>query len=121
MVTRLYFPVTDASEVNPAFYSTWNYTSEALRRKLANVKGSSAITIGSQIGAWASGNHALDRQYVSTPMDSGISFSGVTVKCQIMAREYNNGDNTHSEMAARIVNRAGDTDRQVLLLVNNLP
>lgn len=114
MVTRLYFPLDTASEVNPAF-GGWGNTAEALRRKLADVKGASAITIGSQIGPWTAATTALDRQYVSAPMNSGISFSAVTVKLYLMTREYALSDNSTSRLLVKIVNRAGDTIRQTLL------
>jgi hypothetical protein len=116
MPTRLYFPASDAAAVSPAFDSSWTYVSEALRRKLADTKGSSAITIGTQIGPWTPGQKALDRQYVSTRMNAGIAFTfGATYKAQLMVREYNNGDNVTTVVThVRIVSEDGNTVRRVL-------
>jgi hypothetical protein len=114
MPTRLYFPLDTASPVNPGFNSGWEYVSEALRRKLADTKGSSAITVGSQIGPWTPGQDALDRQYVSTRLNAGIVFTaGVTTyKGQLMTREYNNGDNvTGIRHCVKIVSEDGSTVR----------
>lgn len=113
MVTRFYFPESNAADVSPAF-GAWGETGSALVRKLQNVKGSSAITIGTRHG-WTAGVTQLDRQYVSRPMKAGISFSAVTVKMYLMTREYNNGDNSTSRLLVKIVNKAGDTIQQTLL------
>lgn len=113
MATRLYFPATEPSAVTPAFYTgggTYD-TSEAVRRKLADVKGSSAITVGTQIGPF-SGDAGLDRQYVSTRMAAGITFqNGVTtVKGQLMCREYANTDNVNQlHFTVRIFSEDGLT------------
>src|SRR5688572_19763498 len=55
--TRLYFPASEAAPVSPSFRGNWSNTSEASRFKLANTKGSSAITQGTQIGPWTAGNN----------------------------------------------------------------
>jgi len=118
MATRLYFPLTEAAPVTTiGFESVWTYTSEALRRKLNNVKGSSAITIGTQVGPWTPGQLALDRQFVSTRMDAGIIFtSGVTTfSGQLMVREYAAGDNVANWlMGVRIVSENGTTVRATI-------
>jgi len=113
MVTRFWFPLNTISDVNPNF-GAWNEVDGALRRKLVNVKGTSAITIGTRHN-WVAGVTQLDRQYVSDPLAAGISFSAVTVKLVLMAREYNNADNSTSRLLVKIVNRAGDTIQQTLL------
>jgi hypothetical protein len=114
MATRLYFPASDAAAVSPAFNAGWDYVSEALRRKLADTKGSSAITAGTQIGPWTPGDFALDRQYVSTRLAAGIVFTaGVTTyKGQLMTREFNNSDNANSiRHNIKIVSEDGSTVR----------
>lgn len=118
MATRFYFPTTTASEINPAFASGWTYTTEALRRKMVKTKGSSAITLGTQIGPWTSGQVALDRQYVSDPMPAGIDWTGVTVKMQLMTREFVNTDNSKCRMVLKIVNSSGVV-QQTLLSLND--
>ncbi len=119
MATRLYFPAVTAAAVSPAFDTGgWGYTSEALRRKLANTKGSSAITIGSQIGPWTAGvsQYALDRQYVSTRMDAGVVWKGVapltTVSMQLMCREYALSDNVSNlSTVIKVFSEDGLTER----------
>lgn len=121
MATRLYFPATEAAPVTPAYQTGWNYVSEYLSRKLANVKGTSAITVGVQIGPWTSGNMALDRQYVSAGMAAGVVFNtSTTVKGQLMVREYATADNVDRIiMGIRIVNSAGTTVQATLLAVGS--
>ena len=95
MATRFYFPASEAAAVTPGFDAGWNYNSEALRRRLARPKGSSAIAAGTQVGAWTAAqtpeHMALDRQYISDEIAAG-TISG-TCKGQLMVREHNNGDN----------------------------
>lgn len=118
MVTRLYFSNAQNSAVNPSF-EAWGENSEAVRRKLLTAKESGEVqTLGSRIG-WTVGQTQLDRQYVSPPMDSGISFLAGTVKLQLACREFATGDNSVPRMALKIVNRAGDTTQQVLLSIAN--
>jgi hypothetical protein len=116
MPTRLYFPASDASPLpSQAFDTSWNYTSEATRTKLNNTKGVSAITIGTQIGPWTSGQKALDRQLISTRMAAGNSFTfaGATMSGQLMVREYNNGDNvTATFIVVKIISEDGSTVRR---------
>lgn len=114
MATRLYFTLTQAAAISPAFDSGWDYVSEALRRKLADTKGSSSITVGNQIGPWASGQQALDRQYISTRMNAGVIFNNpaTTVKGQIMVREYATTDNVASIWyTIKIISEDGNTVR----------
>jgi hypothetical protein len=117
MATRLYFPASDAAAVTPGFHADWTYTSQALRRKLADTKGSSAITIGSRIGPWTPGQKALDRQYVSTRMNAGIAFNTPVdgFGCQLMVREYATADNVDKLLVGvRIVSEDGNTVRATL-------
>lgn len=116
MPTRLYFHTTTASDVNPATGS-WGEIGGALRRKLfLATEINDALALGTRHD-WAAGVTQLDRQYVSNPMEAGISFSGVTVKLQLAAREFNNGDNSTSRMAMYIFSRDGATLRQTLLAI----
>lgn len=114
MPTRLYFSSTVVAEVNPAF-GGWGESSEAVRRKILSAKDATeSLALGTRIG-WAAGQTQLDRQYVSRPMNSGISFSAATVKLQLAAREFNNGDNSTSRLLVKIVSEDGNTLRQTLL------
>jgi hypothetical protein len=117
MPTRFYFPASTAADVTPAFDAGWHYAGEAVRRKLVNTKGASAITVGTQIGPWTTNNQALDRQYISDGMSAGINFTlATTMKAQLMCREYNNGDNvTDFRVRIKIVSNDGSTVRCVLM------
>lgn len=117
MATRLYFPASEAAPVSSAFDAGWEYTSEAVSRKLANVKGSSSIAAGTQIGPWTAGQDALDRQYISTRMDAGITFTaGVTTyKGQLMAREYAGTDNVDRyRFIIKVISEDGTVVRSTL-------
>jgi len=117
LATRFYFPTTTASPVTPNYHANWQYTSEALRRRLAYPKGSSSQTNGSQIGPWTDTNLALDRQYVSAPMAAGIVFdTSVTISGQLRVREHNTGDNADRIcLSITIWDLAGTSSRRVLL------
>ena len=118
MATRLFFPLTEPSEIQPAVDAGWEDTDGVLRRRLSQTKGASTLTDGTSIG-WTAGQDAIDRQYISDPMDSGISFSAATCKCQIMVKESALNDNVTSRMGARILSRDGTTVRQTLFAVAN--
>jgi len=116
MVTRLYFPFTTPAIISPAFDSGWEDNNEAVRRLLNHVKGNSALADGSSI-VYLSTQDGLDRQYISYPMNKGISFSAATVKMQIMTKESNAGDDATSRLGVRILSRDGATVRATLLAV----
>lgn len=116
MATRLYFPASEAAAVSPAFDAGWNYTSEALRRRLAHVKGSSAVASGAQIGPWnnSAGQKALDRQYVSDAL-AAQTISG-TCKGYLQVREIDAADNVDEIFVkAYVVSNDGSTVRGTLL------
>lgn len=123
MVTRFYFPATEASAVNPAFDAGWEDTSEAVRRRLEDVKGADAIAAGSTINLLEDVvRDELDRQYVSDPMAAGnIWTSGVsTFAMQLMVREFATTDNVdRGILGVRIVSEDGLTVRATLLAVAN--
>lgn len=123
MVTRFFFPATEASAVNPAFDAGWEDTSEALRRRLEDVKGADAIAAGSTINLLEDVvRDELDRQYVSDPMAAGNTWtSGVsTFAMQLMVREFANTDNVdRGILGVRIVSQDGLTVRATLLAVAN--
>lgn len=122
MATRFYFPVSTASDLTPSFDAGWEDTSEALRRQLARTKGSSAITLGSQIGPWTANNttQALDRQYVSEPL-AAQTISG-TVSGQLMVREYATGDNAdQSWLGIFVCNSSGSKVATLLTLAARGP
>lgn len=119
MATRFYFPATTVADVNPA-PGAWNYITEAVFRYLAKTKGSSAITVGSQIGPWTetTGQKALDRVYVSDPL-SPQTIAG-TIKMQLMVREYAVADNVDQiNLLIKVVSGNGATLRGTLLALGN--
>jgi hypothetical protein len=122
VTNRFYFPASTAAAVSPAFDANWTFTSEAARFKLADTKGSSAITTGTQIGPWTSGQIPLDRQYVSTRMDAGVVFTAASsaFQSQIMTREYaTNDDITTWVMIIRVVSEDAATVRATLYANTN--
>lgn len=116
--TRMYFPLSTAAPITNVSFGSWTNTAEAARYKLADTKGSSTITIGTQIGPWTGGNNnALDRQYVSTRMNAGITFTSgsTTISGQLMVREYATGDNTsYINIYVRVVSEDGTTTRATI-------
>lgn len=120
--TRLYFPASEASVVTPAFDGTFGTNAEVTRFKLANTKGSSAITIGTQIGPWTSASNASDRMFVSTRMDAGITFTSgsTTISGQLMVREYANTDNVDKiVLVIKVVSEDGGTVRATIRNITN--
>lgn len=123
MATRFYFPLDTAADVSPGFDSGWNYTTEALRRKMVTAKGASAITVGTQVGPWTAGqipeHRALDRQYVSAPI-AAQTLSISTVKGQLMVREYAVQDNVDKIiLMAKVVSNDGGTVRGTLFAIGS--
>ncbi len=117
--TRFYFDASTAADVTASYDAGWEYQSEAGRYKLNRTKGSSAITIGTQIGPWTAGsaNQALDRQYISDPIEAQ-TISG-TVKGQVMSREYNTSDNVNRMyITVKVVSNDGSSVRGTLLALN---
>ena len=123
MVTRLYFPGTEPSAVNPAFDAGWEDNTEGVRRRLEDVKGADAIAAGSTITLLEDVvRDELDRQYVSDPMDAGNVFTSAvtTVQMQLMVREFAVTDNVdRGILGVRIVSEDGLTVRATLLAVAN--
>ncbi|MBI5146560.1 MAG: fibronectin type III domain-containing protein, partial [Thaumarchaeota archaeon] len=116
--TRLYFSAAATSAVNPAFDS-WGESDSSARRQMLSAKSASeALALGTRLG-WTSGNNQLDRQYVSDPMNAGISFSATTIKMQLACREFNTADNSVPRLSAKIVSQDGTTVRQTLLPIAN--
>lgn len=118
-LVRLYFPESTASAVNPAFDAAWQDTDGTVRRKLAHIKGASAMTTGTRI-VWTAGQKALDRQYVSQPLAAGQTFTtALTVKMQILARQQpaSTANVDQPLLGVRIVDSAGTTVRATLFTV----
>ncbi|TBR21531.1 MAG: DUF5011 domain-containing protein, partial [Candidatus Nitrosotenuis sp.] len=112
--TRLYFSAAAASAVNPAFDS-WGESDSSARGQMLSAKSASeALALGTRL-VWTPGNSQLDRQYVSAPMNAGISFSSATIKMQLACREFNNADNSVPRLSAKIVSQDGTIVRQTLL------
>ena len=122
--TRLYFSSTVSAPITNVAYATGGGTydvTEASRWKLQDTKGSSAIGTGTQIGPFAA-SAAVDRQYVSTRMSSGIIFTSgsTTVKGQLMVREFATTDNVDQwHINVRIVSDDGLTTRATFSGVTN--
>src|SRR5678815_4024311 len=116
MATRFYFPLSTTTNIAPTPDAFWDYISEVTRGELAIVKGTSAITVGTQIGPWTSNTQALDRQYISQPLVIGTVFTTAqTVRGQLMVREYAGTDNVIDVfMRVRIVSYDGNTVRVAL-------
>jgi len=114
MKSRFWFPKDEPAAVSPG-YDTWTDTSEALRRRLAHVKGASALGAGSLITlSGAAGAADLDRQYVSDPI-RGRLISG-WCKCQLIVYQQQVADNLDQLwLAVRVVSEDGATLRGELL------
>ncbi len=106
MATRLYFGQT-AATVSPAFDASWGTTAAATRFTMNHIKGTSAITEGTEI-AMASGSHGLDRQYISHPLEAG-SLTSSTLKVQLMCRQFGGGGIEHLLGTVYVVSGDGDT------------
>lgn len=117
--TRLYFSSALAASAAPAFDAGWNYTTEASRWRLKHTKGTSAMTSGTQIGAWSgtAGQKALDRQYVSNPLDGAQNVGG-SIKGQLLVQEVNNTDNVDQIICViKVVSIDGGTVRGTILAI----
>ena len=116
--TRLYFSDAATPSVSPSF-DGWGETADAVQRQiLSSVSAGESLNLGTRVN-WTAGNTNLERQYVSAPMDSGISFIATTVKMQLACREFNNGDNSVPRISMKIVSQDGTTLRQQLLTIAN--
>lgn len=120
--TRLYFPASSASDVNPAF-NGWADSTQGVRRELANTKGSSAIAAGTTIDITEdTGNRELDRQYVSNPMIAGVVFTSgsTTVASVVMMRELAGTDDVDKcILSLRVFSEDGNTLRATILTLGN--
>ena len=116
MATRFYLPASTAADVSPGFDS-WDGTGSAVRRELAEVKGSSAMAAGTTI-SWATtgsaGKKHLDRQYVSNPL-AAQTISG-PIKMQLLVQEGSLTDNIDQIiLSIRVVSNDGTAVRGTLL------
>lgn len=114
---RFYLAATGAADISPAFDAGWGYTSEATRIQFSNAKGVQAVAAGTLIGPHTAGQLALDRQYVTTDLGAGLTFTnGVdTMKCQILMLEGANTDNEDlPKIKVYVVDNAGTTIRATL-------
>ena len=116
--TRVYFSAAGSAAVSPSFDS-WSETDSSLRRPILTAKSASeSLATGTQV-AWTAGNTQLDRQYVSPPMEGGISFASVTIKLQLQCQESTALDHSRPRMSAKIVSQDGSTLKQTLLTIAN--
>lgn len=118
MATRLFFDSAVGAVVSVIADAGWEDSSGIVQNRLNNTKGTSTLTDVSAKTSTA-GQDRCHEQFVSFPMDSGISFNAATCKCQVMAQESGVNDNATSRMGARIVSRDGATVRQTLFSVAN--
>ncbi len=115
--TRLYFSSALGASASPAYDAGWNYITEAARWRLKHTKGASALADGTQIGAWTgtAGQKALDRQYVSNPLNGAQSVGG-SIKGQLLVQEVANTDNVDQIISVvKVVSIDGGTLRGTVL------
>ncbi len=113
--SRFYFPASEAADVSPAFDISWTDTDDAVRRKLAITKGSSAIAVGSTV-SFTQTDFALDRQYVSPPMTAQTILGSTVAKMQLMVREFDAADNVdYVIVSLSVVSNDGTTLKHNLL------
>jgi hypothetical protein len=119
--TRFYFPAaaSNTSGLTPSFDAGWNNTAEAARSDLVSSKGSSAITAGTQVGAWTAtaGQTALDRQWISKPL-AAQTISG-TFSLMLMTREYAGTDNVDRIITGLYVVNSSGTKVHTLKAIGN--
>jgi hypothetical protein len=121
VATRFYFPATasNTSGLTPSFDAGWNYQAEAARCDLKSTKGSSAISAGTQVGAWTAtaGQTALDRQFISGPL-AAQTISG-TFSLMLMVREFAGTDNVDRIITGLYVVNSSGTKVHTLKAIGN--
>jgi hypothetical protein len=122
VATTLYFAATAAPPVSPTTDPDAGWTSTSLReeRALNDVKGSTAIAVGSTIDTAAgAGSSGLDRVYVSRRLNGAQTISG-TADMQLMVREFATTDNVDRGLIkAYVVNAAATSITGTLLALGN--
>lgn len=116
MATRLYLPLSVASQVSPAFDAEWENTGSAIRNQTHTVKQASTLAT-STLTVPASNTVPYDLlvgQWVSQPLDSNQTITG-TVKGQIRVHESNAAADLRAQLIIRVVTRDGSTVRGTLL------
>lgn len=104
MATRLYFLKDQPAFVSPAFDGTWTVTGSALRRAMSLTKlagDAPALSGGVAMGA---GQHGLDRQYVSPPLN-GAQVLNFQVNAFLACMSSNT--NTYMAAVVKLVNNDG--------------
>lgn len=112
MATRLYFTASTAAAVSPAPSGSWDQITDVLYRKLSDTKGSSTLADGTLISVPAF-TKTLERSYVSTRMNSGITFDTGT-NCIFWIQVKKAGASAlvqYVVISIRIVSEDGSTDR----------
>ncbi len=121
MASRVYFDLTIAAPITPAYDAGWEYTTEAAAYKAQEQKtATSTVAAGTTIGPWSgtAGDQALDRQYLYGPLKAQ-TISG-TIKGQIGAKEVASTDNVDQMiLSVRVVSGDGSTFRGTLLALGN--
>lgn len=122
--TRLYFPASTAAAISPAASADWNDASEIERRERAHTKGSSAVGIGQTVDILEdqANYQDLDRQYITTQMQSGVVFTSgaTTITSYIQMREFAATDDvTQCILGVRVLSEDGSTVRATLLALAN--
>ena len=105
MATRLYFSSSQSAPQSLGFANWANVNSVTKRALLESKVSGDDLTLGTRL-AFSAGSLACDGQFVSPSIVQTFEING-QVHCQLNAREFNNGDNTVTAMAARIVTASG--------------
>ena len=113
MATRLYFSSSVSAPQSVGFGTNWSDTNSAGKYALLTEKNGESLVTGITQD-FSVGSRCLDRQFVSPQISNSVFING-QVACQLMCREFNNGDNTVTAFAARVITASG-TNRGDLLV-----
>ncbi len=116
--TRFYFPSTGTPAISPAYSSSWNKTSDAIRRNLVTTRINSARLnkSSSVVTSSSSEQFILTGQHVSAPLAAQLLLG--TIKGQFPCRT--GGTTVQGTLAILIKVMSGDgaTERGVLLSIS---
>lgn len=110
MATRLYLAWDTAAAVSPTPHSSWSRTTDMVRRKMTDTKGSTTLTNATLISV-PGFTATLERQYVSTRMAAGVTFAAsTTVSFPLQIEKDASGTTVNNfAVALRIVSSDGST------------
>lgn len=105
MATRLYFSSSQSAAQSLGF-AAWAQTNSVTKRALlTETLSGDNLALGLQ-QLTTVGSFRCDQQFVS-PSFTGTSFINSAISVQLACREFNNGDNTVTALAARVVTASG--------------